>query len=232
MSFEIKTGEFSGPLEKLLELIEEKRLDVTRVALAEVTADFLDYVKKLENAGAGVLADFVVVASRLILIKSKALLPSLALTNEEESDIRDLETRLALYREFRVAGATLSKTFSNIPRSASRPFLFGTPTFFYPPKTLHVQLLSAAITRVFAALETFIPKDERVVKRAFVTIEEKINELIARLHEMTAQSFRSLASKKSKSEVIALFLAVLHLVRHNGVRVEQNDQFADIIIKK
>lgn len=228
--FEIKTEQFSGPLSKLLALIEEKQLEVTRVALAEVTADFLDYVKKLDGVDADVLADFVVAASRLVLIKSKVLLPTLALTGEEESDVRDLESRLVLYREFRAAGLTLWKRFSSAPQSAARPLLFGTQPVFYPSETLDASMLRAGIGRVFAALEEFIPKDERVVKRALVTIEEKMKELIGRLGEMATQSFRTLSAKKSKSEVIALFLAVLHLVRNHGVYVSQGGQFADIII--
>lgn len=232
MPFEIKSENFSGPLEKLLELIEAKELDVTRVALAEVTADFLDYVKNLQNAGAAVLADFVVVASRLVLIKSKALLPSLTLTAEEESDVRDLEERLALYREFRAAGAGLKEMFLPVARCASRTLLLGAPAIFYPSKNLDAAGLRAAIGKVFAVLEDFIPKDERVVKRVFVTLEEKIKELIGRLEEMATQSFKSLAAKKSKSEVVALFLAVLHLVRHQGVDVSQTGQFTDIIIKR
>ncbi|MDO8584779.1 MAG: segregation/condensation protein A [bacterium] len=230
--FEIKNEQFQGPLAKLLELIEARQLEVTRIALADVTADFLDYIKTLENIGADVLADFVVVASRLVLIKSKVLLPSLPLTDVEERDIHDLESRLALYREFRAAGAVFAKNFSETPQSASRQFLFGTPPIFYPSQELRVDTLRAAIGRVFAVLEEFIPKDERVVKRALVTIEEKMKELIARLGEMATQSFRSLSTQKSKSEVVALFLAVLHLVRHHGINVEQQDQFADIIIRK
>lgn len=232
MPFTITSKEFSGPLEKLLELIEAKRLDITRVALASVTAEFLDYIKRLEDAEAGVLADFVVIASRLVLIKSKVLLPSLALTAEEESDICDLETRLALYREFRAAGAALRDIFSSEPVCASRALLVGAPAIFYPSKNLHTAGLRTAIGRVFAVLEDFLPKDERVVKRAFVTLEEKIKELLCRLEELATQSFKTLAAKKSKSEVVALFLAVLHLVRHHAVHVSQTDQFADIIIKK
>ncbi len=232
MAFEIKNEQFSGPLEKLLQLIEEKKLEVTRIALAEVTAEFLGYVKSLQEVGADVLADFVVVAARLVLIKSKVLLPSLTLTDEEEHDIRDLESRLVLYREFRAAAGTLVDNFSATPRAASRPFLFGTPPIFYPSKGLRVDTLRSAIGRVFAVLEEFIPKDERVVRRALVTIEEKMKELITRLGEMATQSFRSLSAQKSKSEIVALFLAVLQLVRHHGVNVEQGDQFADIIIRK
>ena len=90
--YQLNIQQFFGPIEKLLELIEEKKMEITDLNLAEVTADFLNYLKTLVNVDSRVLADFVVVASRLLLIKSKALLPSLELTEEEEQDISDLKT--------------------------------------------------------------------------------------------------------------------------------------------
>src|ERR1700691_5014627 len=115
--YELKMGEFSGPLEKLLELIEAQKMDVSEVSMARVTDDFLKYLEALKTSGLAdavadgmaldaldkvrldlrVLADFISVASRLIFLKSKYLLPGLALTDEEEADIKDLESRLQIY---------------------------------------------------------------------------------------------------------------------------------------
>src|SRR5262245_24863161 len=104
--YEVRLEQYSGPLDKLLELIEEKKLEPTQVSLAAVTADFISYVEKLEqekDVDPGVLADFVVVAARLLVIKSKVLLPGLELTEEEKVDIADLENRLKIYQEFKLA---------------------------------------------------------------------------------------------------------------------------------
>ena len=77
MNYQVKLQQFAGPLDKLLQLIEERNLDITQVNLAEVTADFLSYVKNLEQKTApGIVADFLVVAAKLVLIKSKILLPN------------------------------------------------------------------------------------------------------------------------------------------------------------
>ena len=103
MNYELRIEKFSGPIEKLLELIEEKKLEITELNLAEATADFLNYIKKIENIEPRLLADFVVVVAKLLLIKSKALLPNLQLTEEEEKDIKDLENRLKIYRQFKPA---------------------------------------------------------------------------------------------------------------------------------
>ncbi len=111
--FEVKQDVFSGPMEKLLELIEVRQIEITRVNLATVTADFIAYVEQLgETISPAILSDFVVIAARLLVLKSKVLLPSLELTQEEESDILDLEHRLRLYREFKKGGEYL-KTLWN-----------------------------------------------------------------------------------------------------------------------
>ena len=84
MNYEVKLDKYSGPLEKLLELIESKHLEITVINLGKVTGDFLDYLKQLEDEHkhSSVLADFIVVASRLLLMTSKAILPTLASTDE------------------------------------------------------------------------------------------------------------------------------------------------------
>jgi len=121
--YQLATEKFSGPIEKLLELIEGKKLEITDLSLAEITADFLSYLQNLQTRintdkntdlngydGTRLIADFVVVASQLLLIKSKSLLPDLKLTGEEEEGIKDLEGRLEFYRNFKPAIAHIKKT--------------------------------------------------------------------------------------------------------------------------
>ena len=147
MNYTIKTELFSGPLEKLLELIEERKLEITAMNLAEVTGDFLNYLKNIqEKTEPGILADFVVIASKLILIKSKALLPNLELTKDEETEIKDLETRLKIYNEFRIAAQHIKELVEKETRSYSRPLLaaLGKQAVFYPPQELKLSDLSRA----------------------------------------------------------------------------------------
>ncbi len=242
-NYEVKLEQFSGPLEKLLELIEGKKLEITAISLAEVTEDFLDYLKTLseEARHPSVLADFVVVASRLLLIKSKTILPSLELTAEEEIDIRDLETRLKIYQEFsaRSKSATGEKNASfelaalwrKNQSSFSRLFLMSMPTVFYPPKNLKTGDLEKTMRLILHQLQGLLP-EKQTVKRVVVSIEEKIKELMKRLKEGVEQNFQALAQNKPKLEIIVMFLAILHLLRERLIRTEQTSQFSDIIIKK
>lgn len=98
--FEIKTEQFSGPLDLLLKLIEERNLEITEISLSSVTNEYLDYIKQIES-NTNELADFLVIASTLILIKSKAILPTLELSSEETEEILDLKERLIVYKIFK-----------------------------------------------------------------------------------------------------------------------------------
>src|SRR3954469_6101774 len=110
-AFTVKTQAFEGPLDLLLDLIEKRKLFVSDIALAKVTDDFIEHVRKFENLPMGESAHFILVASTLLLIKSKSLLPELALTDDEQGDIRDLETRLKIYKRIKDASKHVEKMF-------------------------------------------------------------------------------------------------------------------------
>ncbi|MDE2172553.1 MAG: segregation/condensation protein A, partial [Patescibacteria group bacterium] len=104
MTFTVKTQTFEGPLDLLLDLIEKRKFFISDISLAKVTDDFITHIKQFENMPMGESAHFILVASTLLLIKSKSLLPELALSVEEQGDIRDLETRLKIYKRIKEAG--------------------------------------------------------------------------------------------------------------------------------
>ncbi|MDP1719269.1 MAG: segregation/condensation protein A [bacterium] len=232
-TYEVKLQQFSGPLGKLLELIEEKKLEITSVNLADVTADFLRYVKTLEKSAPALIADFLVVAARLVLIKSKVLLPMLELSKDEEEEIKDLEGRLRIYREFKVAGEHIKKLWDKNSSAYARPLLssLGEQSIFYPSTSLKLGDLTRAINNLVAALKVLLP-EEQTIKRAIVTIEQKIEELLNRLKAAGQHSFKTMSEQKTRNEVIVLFLAILHLLKDRIINAEQGDQFSDIAITK
>lgn len=101
MNYRFQLEQFEGPLDLLLGLIEKEKLDITQVSLAEIADQFLAYIDNNENINLEQLSAFLSVATRLILIKSRALLPILTFTEEEEESIQDLEEHLRLYQIFR-----------------------------------------------------------------------------------------------------------------------------------
>ena len=231
--YEVKLDKFSGPLDKLLELIEEKQLDITLVNLAQVTGDFLNYLKNLAETERhpSVLADFVVVASRLLLIKSKAILPSLELTQEEEEDIKDLEARLKIYKEYKEASVLVQRQWNRRQSSYGRELFANLLIVFYPSKNLTVSALENHLLELIQELKALVP-EQQTVKKAIITIEMKVKELLERLKEQAQHSFQTLAQEKPRLEIILLFLAILHLIRDRIVVAEQKDRFSDIMVRK
>lgn len=235
-AYELKTEQFTGPIEKLLELIEAKELDITTIGLSAVTADFLNYVEKLAKEAAEVnpqlLADFIVVAARLLLIKSKTLLPQTELTPEEEADIKDLESRLRLYKEFKAAAKNLDVLWKRGGSAFGREFLssYG-GAVFYPSPKLTPKAISQILASLIAVLQETQLREKKFVQKAIISIEQKMKELIRHLSSVTSSSFFELAPRERKEEIVALFLAMLHLVRDRLIDIEQSGHFSDIIIK-
>lgn len=234
MTYAVKIEQFEGPLPVLLSMIEEKRLEVTAVNLASVTGDFLTYVQGLSGlATPTLLAEFVVVAAQLILIKSKALLPSLPLTGEEEQSIEQLEHRLLLYRAYRAAVEALRGSWPLEPRSFARPFFMEFPdrNAFYPPPGLMAEGLARTVDALIVALKTTIPATG-TVKRVMISLEEKTKELLRRVASVARESFRGMTERKSRAEVVVFFLAILHLFRERLLSAEQAEPFGDILFEK
>jgi segregation and condensation protein A len=185
--YELKTEQFSGPIEKLLEMIEGKEMEITDLNLAEVTADFLDYLEKIKNPEESgiqldprVLADFIVVASHLILIKSKALLPSLELSGEEEGEIEKLKDRLKFYQEFKPALLHVKEKWADGNFSVSRALFAGRPEIFYPAENITLENLKKSLESIFESLKEFVDKSQPL-ENSVIRLEEKIEEILQRL---------------------------------------------------
>lgn len=229
--YQLQLQQFSGPIEKLLELIEEKKLEITELNLAEVTADFLKYLQSLTVAiDPRILADFVVVASRLLLIKSKALLPNLELTAEEETDIKDLEERLLRYKKFKPAIILFKNLYEENYFSVSRQFFHGYPPVFHPAKNVDLNSLHQEIAKLFEYLNSLSLETQKI-ESPLIKLEEKIEEIIKQI-EIGIGQFNEIIKQKSKTEIIVLFLALLHLLRDQIIKVEQRERFSDIMVEK
>ncbi len=229
--YELSFDYYKGPIEKLLELIEDKKLEITVVNLAEVTGGFFDYLEKLEKEGAGngLIADFLSVASKLLLIKSKFILPSLVLSEEEEEDIHSLEMRLKVYQEFRQAKVYVKEMWREDELMMTREFFKGAAQSFYPPKSCKTSDLESALKRVLGEIEKFM-KPVIKVKNEIINLKKKIEEVFSRLTQDPV-NFKELHGG-NKKEVVVLFLAILHLIKGQLINVEQEGRFSDIMVTK
>lgn len=240
MHYEITLQTYQGPLDKLLELVEARQLEIAQISLAAVTGDFLKYIEGLgtaeEENGTGdveptLLADFLVVASKLILIKSKTLIPSLALTEEESSDIRNLEFQLKLLQELKKPKEYLKKSWSLFPRMGTREFLAGLGPVFYPPNNLGRDDFVGTLEKLLTILEKTL-KPVATIRVEVLSLKKKIEEIFKRLGAEPT-SFQKLKNTGTRGEVVVMFLAILHLIKEQLVFVNQAEHFDEInIVKK
>lgn len=235
MKYQIKQAKFEGPLDLLLELIQKRELSINEISLAKVTDEFITYFKALQKenrADQEALAEFLVVASQLLLIKSRSLLPHYNASEEEEQSIAELEQRLAEYQRFKKIAQDLSALARGGPKAFSREAYQGEMVVFYPPKKFSLEMLRDAF---FGVLET-IPKVEKLVEekiKKVISLEEKIMELQSLLQQKVERAFSEIVSgAKEKVDVIVSFLALLELTKQKLVSVEQGEIFGDITIKK
>ena len=230
----IKLQQFEGPLDLLLSLIEERKLDITTIALAEVTEQFLQYIKQLESLDPTVLADFLSIAAKLLVIKSKAILPSLEIQGEEEDgeSAADLESRLILYKKFKEVGRHLKKLDNRRRQGFTRTLTFEQKINFFPDPTLDAASLHTSILKVLHGLKELDNLPKAKVKEA-ISIQEKIALLKENLGQQVETRLSDLIKNaKNKSEVIITFLALLELIKQRIFTADQEVLFADVVIKK
>jgi len=227
-----KTKNFEGPLDLLLSLIEERKLDVTTIALADVTEQFLQYIKQLEISDPTTLADYLAIAAKLLVIKSKAILPSLEIEPEEEEAGVDLESKLILYKQFKEVGKFLKHLDNRRKQSWTRLVSFDEKVSFYPDPNITTKELYGAILHVLTDLKELDNLPKAKIKEA-VSIQEKINHLQSVLGQQIETRLSDLLkTAKNKDEIIVTFLALLELIKQRIFSAEQDALFAEVVIRR
>jgi segregation and condensation protein A len=232
--YQIQLPAFEGPLDLLLRLIEREELDVTSVALARVTDQYLERLAEMERREARDLADFLVVAAKLVLIKSAALLPrpSRPSSEEEPEDLgHDLVHRLQIYKRFKEIANLLQEreesglhTYIRLVPSPRRA----------PEPDLDAVTLQDLLSLAQEALEMAPgPPVHDVVAPVTVTIDEQIDHIERELTHRSRIVFRTLLTRAAnRVEIIVTLLAVLELIKQDRIAVRQEALFGEIIIER
>lgn len=231
MEYKVRVEKFEGPLDLLLQLIEKEELDITQVSLSNVTDQYIQHLKEIEEISPDELADFLVIAAKLLYIKSKTLLPSLYVDEEDEGT--DLEHQLKIYKEYWEAAKKIQKIISKKKFTFFREKLLTAEVpAFNPPKNLTKEKMQKIFKQILKDLAPPIKlKEQKLLKK--ISIEQKIEQIKQMIIDRAVMSFGTLLENaKNKNEVIVSFLAMLELVKQRTVRVDQEDLFHEILIKK
>ena len=228
----VTTNVYEGPLDLLLQLIERAELDITRLALAQVTDQYLEHLKHLEKRDPEEVSAFLVIAARLIQIKSAALLPKPEETlspGEEEEDLGEaLARQLILYRRFK----QIADEFKTRESKNLRTYLRLAPLEFKIEPTLDMSgvtlqdLLKAASTAL--ANTPSLTSLNKVVNMTRITIREKIYRILEILKTEDTHNFRDALATQNRVEIVVTFLALLELIKRNIVEATQEQLFGDI----
>ncbi len=226
--FTVATPAFDGPLETLLTMIEARKMSISDVSLAEVTDSYLAYVEKLPELPLAETAQFILVASTLLLIKSRALLPTMELSADERESVEELERRLARYALIRKTAKRLRSVWGERPLMLARRAPARTPIF--NPAEAALTTIAAAAAR----LVSILPKPEALAQAAVapvLALEDVVQSLRTRLSSAIKTSFKELTKSRNRNDIIVYFLGVLELVRSGSASVTQERLFEDITIE-
>ncbi|MEN9337899.1 MAG: segregation and condensation protein segregation and condensation protein [Candidatus Parcubacteria bacterium] len=236
MEFTIKLDRFEGPYTKLLELIEEKKLSITEVSLVSVADEYLAYIRTLGEKNMVDLSQFILVASTLMLMKAKSLLPGVTYTDEEEKQVHDLEHKLELHAALLEAVKSVQGVYLKSPLySRDRVLYTGSPVFV-PDERVTKETLQSIAELTLASF--IMPKAlVKVAVESALRIEHVIEKLLDRVKNMSSVSLRSLAAnaatfEEKKKLLIVHFIALLELVRSGAISAEQSLDGGDIELIK
>jgi len=229
--YEIKTQKFSGPLDLLLQLVEKNNFEITEISLAKVTQDYLAYINDQDLIVPEELADFLVIAATLLLIKSKTLLPVLALKPEEEEEIIDLENRLQLYKKYKERGKEIEKLWQKGYNLFTRVPWKDVVVEFSPPPHFAMNNLLESFKKILAEFEEPTALKEKKIAK-IISLKERIQELIEKLTQGENYNFEELTNqeKDNKMDLIVTFLAILYLAKENLIRIKQDKNFSSLWI--
>ena len=232
-AYQVQLDVFSGPLDLLLHLIQQEELDITAISLARVTDQYLAYLQLVQERRADDLAEFVAIAARLLLIKSRALLPRPPLEDETEEDVgEDLVRQLREYKRVKHIASALRER----DEAGLHMYLRTVPTAKILDLEPHLDLGDTSLADMIEALRGLLleeteVEDEFAVEPYEVTIGQRIDHIQALLRQHQEVQFHDLLhAGASRLELVVTLLAVLELIRSKDISVRQERLFGPIRI--
>jgi segregation and condensation protein A len=226
--YKVRLEQFEGPLDLLLEIVEARKLNLIEIRLAEVAEQFIEYLKTLKAWRGEEIAEFLTIASRLALLKSRELVPTLNEAPEADGNLDELKRRLALYHPFRQAALRLKKLERERQEMYAREAFAGRHSIFFFPKGLTVLALARTLTDLTASLTLphHIPQARMSTR---VTLEECLDRLLARLKERKEIALHELDAPTPEHRILH-FLSALELSRAGKVKATQRANFEPITL--
>lgn len=235
-TYEVKLDAFEGPLDLLLHLVNKLEIDIYDIPVAEITQQYIDYIRAMERIELNIASEYLVMAATLLEIKSSMLLPKKEVTLEEENeeDPREqLIQRLIEYRKYKEAALQLQQKELEENQIYTRP----------PVKFDHLLEEAKSVSGnvsiydMIKAVEKMLERKrwnqplETTVHREDITIEERIDDILHIISQADKSvPFENLFPYPSKSYIVTTLLAILQLLKANKIECFQTDHFESIFV--
>lgn len=243
MGLSVKLQKFEGPLDLLLHLIEKNKVSIFDIPIVEITDQYMEYIRAMEEEDMGVMSEFLVMAATLLDIKSRMLLPPETDEEGEPQDPRqELVERLLEHKLYKYMSYELRDRQTDASRAAYKGFSMPKEVLSYrepvDPQALLSQVTLEKLNAIFQ--DVMKRQEDRVdpVRSKFGTVEKEevdLEETISHVEHYIARhrtcSFRNLLrSRKSRMQVIITFLTILEMIKNGKIEIQQEELFADIQI--
>lgn len=235
MEYEVKIDAFEGPLDLLLHLIKESKVDIWDIKIVDITDQYLNYIQAMENLNLNVASEYLVMASELIEMKSKMLLPRVADNEEmEEEDPREvLIKRLVEYQKYK----DMTKNFKEL-ESIRHEFYTKAPENLkeYVEEEMVVSN-DVTLDDLMLAFQKFLERKKAsqplstTVTKKEITVEERRKSIRSILRKKGKVDFFELFEVVTKEYVVVTFLAILEMARKNELTIYQENDFEQIIVE-
>ena len=233
--YQIKMENFEGPLDLLCHLVEKNKMDICDIKINDITNQYLDYLQMMQEMNLEVTSEFIIMASKLIYLKSKTLLP---VEDDEEEEEIDLVQMLLEYKKYKETTTGMKERLEEYGKKFYR-------------QAEKIELPKGKLEKTYSAM--FIPdmyagiinreiekknknadNIEKIAVSEKVTIRSKIKEILKQLWNKPSFVFNKIfnSKKQTKTEVVTAFLGLLELSKMNKVKISQNTLFGDIQVTK
>ncbi len=232
MHYEIKINDFEGPLDLLLHLVKKANFDIYNINLQEITKQYLDYIKAMENLNLNIASEYLVVAAELIELKSKSLLPTKEIEEEDTYEEENIIDRLIEYKKYK----ELTTSFRDLEEKRKEVFTKVPSNFneymdgnLIKNSNLSVNDLLIAMNKFLERKEDEKPLNTTVTNKEY-SIKDRINSIKQILRIKKEITLKDLFEIKNRSFVVVTFLSLLEMVKNNDIYMLQTNNFDDIII--
>ena len=235
--YAIKLDNFEGPLDLLCHLVDKNKMDINQIKISEITDQYIDYINKMQELNLDVTSEFILMASALLFIKSKSLLPK-QVEDEAELTEEELVHRIIEYKKYK----EISKKLKEFYQVYSKRFYKVPDKIELPARKLEQNYSKDLIEQSYKNLleknKSKINKNainiEKIAITETVTVTSKVKDIFKELIKKPRFIFSKLctAKKYTRLETVTAFSGILELTRRNKIRAQQEKNFADIIVEK